>query len=126
MSIYKRDCIVSTRTDIRLLAGFAKFYKKDVLARTKSSLVGDIIEDFACFLQKKELLQIPTTVVEAIDILKQSNFSFIGGRGRTEQRGVVKRLADEEYEDTAGEMDSIDPEMVERVAEDITGKKVQK
>ena len=122
-SEYKRNCIVSTRTDIRLLAGFARFYKdKNVLARTKSSLVGDIIEDFARFLQLKKLLEIPITIVEAMDILKQSNFSFIGGRGGTHQRGVVTALAKEEYEDVSSEMESIDPEIAKKVGKDIAGK----
>ena len=123
MSMYKRECIISTRTDLRLLAALATFYKStDELARTKSSLVGDAIEDFVLFLASKDKLKIPATTMEALEILKGSNFNFIN-RGSKFQRSVIKTLADEEYDIVKSEVDEFDSDSIaSKVGKELANK----
>ena len=118
---YKRELIISTRTDVRLIAGLALFYKdKNMLARTKSSLIGDSLEDFVLFLANKNLTSIPETVAEALQILKENNFNFFVKEGKALQRNIVKVLADEEYDIVRAEVEAIDIDMAKAVANKLS------
>lgn len=118
---YKRECMISTRTDIRLLAGLVLLYKnRNELARTKSSLVGDAIEDFALFLENTGKIKIPATYTEAIDIMKQNNFNFLSSSDNRTQRGLVKELAKEEFVFVGHEEVDISS-IAKKVGDKITG-----
>ena len=123
MPIYERKLVVSLRTDIRLLAGLAEFYKnRNELARTKSSLVGDAIEDFVLFLQSKDKLSVPLTTHEALDILKENNFNFFEKGGTMYQRGIVKGLADEEYDYVKAEAEDVDAQLAKEIGKQLAEK----
>jgi len=96
---YDRKIIASTRTDLRILACIAIFYRDNQsLSRTKSSLIGDVLEDFALILEKQKKSIIPIAHTKALKILRECNFNFYdksesGGLARD----VVETLAQEEF-----------------------------
>ena len=104
MNTYDRKVIASTRTDLRLLACIAEFYRdRNVLPRTKSALIGDVLEDFAKLLDKQGKSKIPETNQQALDILKANNFNFYTSQEGVLPRDIVEVLADEEFESMLSE-----------------------
>lgn len=115
-SKYERKHTISAKTDIRLLAGLLVFYKgQNIPVYTKSRLIGNVIEDFAMFLENKGRLKIPKTFSEALSILKQEGIDFLI------KGGVLKSLADEEYESVSKEVGDLKG-IAEKVGNVIAGK----